>query len=152
MAHSIWPRCRPTTWPFMSRSPAPSCMCSKAPVTLRSASSRRSSTRSRSTSSPATRLNGERMPVMTVLGPIDGVQLGVTLMHEHLLIDVSYKWQPPTEVTLRALAEQPITLANLGYLRRNIGAVRANFRLDDVDTAAAEALMFKREGGGTIVD
>jgi len=50
---------------------------------------------------------------MTVLGPIDGDQLGVTLMHEHLLIDVSYKWQPPTEVTLRALAEQPITLANL---------------------------------------
>src|SRR5437660_53274 len=92
------------------------------------------------------------MAVMTVLGPIDGEQLGVTLMHEHLLIDVSYKWQQPTEVTLRALAEQPITLANLGYLRRNIGAVRANFRLDDVDTAAAEALAFKRDGGDTIVD
>src|SRR4051794_11843534 len=92
------------------------------------------------------------MTVMTVLGPIAGEQLGVTLMHEHLLIDVSYKWQQPTEVTLRALAEQPITLANLGFLRRNIGAVRANFRLDDVDIAAAEALAFKREGGGTIVD
>jgi phosphotriesterase-related protein len=92
------------------------------------------------------------MAVMTVLGPIDGDQLGVTLMHEHLLIDVSYKFQAPAEVTLRALAEQPITLANLGYLRRNIGAVRANFRLDDVDTAAAEALAFKREGGSTIVD
>ena len=39
------------------------------------------------------------MAVMTVLGPIDGDQLGVTLMHEHLLIDVSYKWQQPTEVT-----------------------------------------------------
>lgn len=92
------------------------------------------------------------MAVMTVLGPIDAERLGVTLMHEHLLIDVSYKWQPPTEVTLRALAEQPITLANLGYLRRNIGAVKANFRLDDVDTAVAEALAFKREGGSTIVD
>ena len=89
---------------------------------------------------------------MTVLGPIDGAQLGVTLMHEHLLIDVSYKWQPPVEVTLRALAEQPISLANLGHLRRNIGAVKANFRLDDVDVAAAEALAFKREGGATIVD
>lgn len=92
------------------------------------------------------------MTVMTVLGPIDADQLGVTLMHEHLLIDVSYKWQAPTEVTLRALAEQPITLSNLGYLRRNIGAVKANFRLDDVDTAAREALDFKREGGATIVD
>ncbi len=92
------------------------------------------------------------MPVMTVLGPIAGEQLGVTLMHEHLLIDVSYKWEQPTEVTLRALAEQPLSLANLGYLRRNIGAVKANLRLDDVDVAMAEALEFKREGGGTIVD
>jgi phosphotriesterase-related protein len=89
---------------------------------------------------------------MTVLGPIPGEQLGVTLMHEHLLIDVSYKWQPPAEVTLRALAEQPITLANLGYLRRNIGTVKANFRLDDVDLATSEALAFKGEGGATIVD
>jgi phosphotriesterase-related protein len=92
------------------------------------------------------------MPATTVLGPIDGDRLGVTLMHEHLLIDVSYKWTPPVEVSLRALAEQPITLSNLGYLRRNIGAVKANFRLDDVDTAATEALAFRREGGGTIVD
>jgi phosphotriesterase-related protein len=92
------------------------------------------------------------MAVMTVLGPIAGDQLGVTLMHEHLLIDVSYKWQQPIEVTARALAEQPITLANLGYLRRNIGAVKTNFRLDDVDTATTEALAFRRDGGGTIVD
>jgi phosphotriesterase-related protein len=89
---------------------------------------------------------------MTVLGPIPGEQLGVTLMHEHLLIDVSYKWQPPAEVTLRALAEQPITLANLGYLRRNIGALKANFRLDDVELAVSEALAFKGEGGASIVD
>jgi phosphotriesterase-related protein len=92
------------------------------------------------------------MSIMTVLGPIDAGQAGVTLMHEHLLIDVSYKWQPPTEVTLRALAEQPITLGNLGYLRRNIGAIKTNLRLEDVELAAAEAAAFKREGGGTIVD
>jgi len=34
----------------------------------------------------------------------------------------------------------------------NIGIVKANLRLDDVDTAAAEALAFRRDGGGTIVD
>ena len=54
------------------------------------------------------------MPVMPVLGPLDGDQLGVTLTHEHLLIDVSYKFQPPSEVTLRALSEQPITLGEIG--------------------------------------
>src|SRR4029079_11609617 len=90
--------------------------------------------------------------VMTVLGPTEGDKLGVTLMHEHLLIDVSYKWQQPIEVTARALAEQPITLANLGYLAGNIGAVKATYRLYDVETATAEALAFRRDGGSTIVD
>jgi phosphotriesterase-related protein len=92
------------------------------------------------------------MAVMTVLGPIPGDQLGVTLTHEHLLIDVSYKWQQPAEASLRALAEERIALHHLGYLRRNIGALKDNLRLTDVDLAAAEALAFKREGGGTIVD
>src|SRR5215469_16862902 len=92
------------------------------------------------------------MSVMTVFGPIPASALGVTLMHEHLLIDVSYKVQVPAEVSQRALLEQPITLANVGILRRNMGALRTNFRLDDVDTATAEARAFKLECGGTIVD
>lgn len=92
------------------------------------------------------------MAVMTVRGPIPANQLGVTLMHEHLLIDVSYKWRQPEAASLRALAEERITLRNLGYLRRNIGVVKDNLRLLDVDLAAAEALEFKRAGGGTIVD
>ena len=53
---------------------------------------------------------------MTVRGPISGDRLGVTLMHEHLLIDVSYKWQAPTEVTLRALAEQSFAIELLAQL------------------------------------
>jgi phosphotriesterase-related protein len=92
------------------------------------------------------------MSVMTVLGPIPASALGVTLMHEHLLIDVSYKVQVPAEVSQRALLERPITLANVGILRRNMGALRTNFRLDDLDAATAEARAFKLEGGGTIVD
>ena len=66
---------------------------------------------------------------MTVQGPIDGAALGVTLMHEHLLIDVSYKWQQPTEVTLRALAElSPRTLALMhgpAFAGDGAGALRA---------------------------
>src|SRR5262249_49204632 len=92
------------------------------------------------------------VPVMTVLGPVPAASLGVTLMHEHLLIDVSYKWRQPVEVTLRAMADEPITLANMGRLRRNIGLVRDNLRISDADVAAAEVMEFKKEGGGTIVD
>ena len=35
--------------------------------------------------------------VMTVLGPIVPEQLGVTLMHEHLLLDAT-PWHQPSEV------------------------------------------------------
>ena len=83
------------------------------------------------------------MSVMTVLGPIDGEQLGVTLMHEHLLIDVSYKWQQPTEVTLRALAD-PITMP-IGLLGRNT-AQSDQLTPGRVDTAVARHWL-KRDGG-----
>jgi phosphotriesterase-related protein len=89
---------------------------------------------------------------MTVLGPIPADALGVTLMHEHLLIDVSYKWRQPVEASLRALAEEPVTLRNLGHLRRNVGAIKDNLRLLDVDLAIDEARQFRSAGGGAIVD
>lgn len=91
------------------------------------------------------------MTVMTVLGPIPADRLGVTLPHEHLLLD-SYKWQPPAQASLRSIAEGPITLQNFGLLRRNIGLIRDNLRLIDRDDAVREVLAFKAEGGGTIVD
>ena len=91
------------------------------------------------------------MSVMTVTGPIPADRLGVTLPHEHLLLD-SYKYRPPAEASQRAVAEQPITLRNLGALRRNIGLIRDNYRLIDLDVAVREVLEFRAEGGGTIVD
>ena len=92
------------------------------------------------------------MSVMTVMGPVPAESLGVTLMHEHLLIDVSYKWQQPVEASLRAFAEEKVSLKNFGYLSRNLGAMKDNLRLTDVDQAAEEAREFKKVGGGTIVD
>jgi len=40
-------------------------------------------------------LGNESGYAMTVLGPLPVSQLGVTLMHEHILLDASGKWVPP---------------------------------------------------------
>ncbi len=90
--------------------------------------------------------------VMTVLGPISVEDLGVTLTHEHLLIDVTCYWQPPTEATLRAYAEAPVEIRNLGLIRRNPLLSRDNCRLTDLDLAIQEASEFRKLGGRTIVD
>ncbi len=51
--------------------------------------------------------------VQTVLGIIDADLLGVTLPHEHLIVDTSFLFVEPTEASERKLAHQPITLENL---------------------------------------
>ena len=52
--------------------------------------------------------------VMTVLGPLPINEMGVTLMHEHILLDASGKWVPPCCCSDRHLAEMPVKMENLG--------------------------------------
>ena len=92
------------------------------------------------------------MPVTTVRGVIEADQLGVTSAHEHLLIDLSNQFRPFDEPEKNLLAEQKISLANVGVLTRNPLALKDNLILDEVDVSAAEASLFKKAGGGTIVD
>lgn len=89
---------------------------------------------------------------MTVLGPVPAEELGVTLTHEHLLIDMTCYWEPPVEATLRAFAHEPVSLGNLGAVRRNPLLNRDNCLLVDLDVAIEEIGAFRRLGGGTIVD
>lgn len=90
--------------------------------------------------------------VQTVLGPISPDDLGPTMTHEHLLIDFSFMLKPPAGATDVARADEPITLENLGWIRHNHYSNKANLMVVDEDTAISEAMLFKRQGGGTIVD
>lgn len=90
--------------------------------------------------------------VMTVTGPIPAEQLGVTLMHEHLLSDCTPYYAAPDDPTLAAIGAAPVDIGALGLLRRNLFAVRDNLLLDDVGLATREAAAFQALGGGTIVD
>jgi phosphotriesterase-related protein len=89
---------------------------------------------------------------MTVLGPVPAAELGVVLPHEHLLVDTRCYWQPPGDPAERELAEGPVEMGRLGLLRRNLFLVRDNLVLSEVEVAVEEALVFRRLGGGTIVD
>ena len=90
--------------------------------------------------------------VQTVLGPVAPSELGPTMTHEHLLIDFLCMFNPPPEASVRARGYEPVTLENLGWVRYNCFSNRDNLMLMDEETAIAEAALYKRVGGGTIVD
>ncbi|KKK80255.1 hypothetical protein LCGC14_2825310, partial [marine sediment metagenome] len=88
----------------------------------------------------------------TVLGIIDADSLGVTLPHEHLLVDTSFMFVEPTEATKKRLAHQPVTLENLYWVRLHRETSVDNLKLADEQLAIKEALLYKLAGGDTIVD
>jgi phosphotriesterase-related protein len=98
---------------------------------------------------PESELTGQ---VQTVLGPVSPEHLGPTMTHEHLLIDFTCMFKPPPEASELARAYEPIAIHNLGWVRYNYLSSRDNLLLLDEDTAIAEALLYKRAGGGAIVD
>lgn len=90
---------------------------------------------------------------VTVEGPVDPEELGVTLPHEHLFSSWSEgKFTPPDSAYERKLAREPISLENLWYVRRNPTQHRANLRMESFEDAVEEVGHFYRAGGDTIVD
>lgn len=92
------------------------------------------------------------MSIMTVTGPISAEQLGITLAHEHLFIDLRNQFTPFADVERKKLSEEKVSMSNLGVLRRNPYALRDNLVIDDVDLGVQEVLFFQALGGKTIVD
>ena len=107
--------------------------------------------------------------VMTVRGPVAPDQLGVTLMHEHLFLDmrkgnlphlklvhVEGRYEPirTTEdfpATELAVWEAKVGLGNL-HLARDVAPIADNYVLEDEELAVSEVLEFRKRDGGTIVD
>jgi phosphotriesterase-related protein len=90
--------------------------------------------------------------VMTVLGPLPVAQMGVTLMHEHILLDASGKWVPPSCCSDRFIGEQKVHIGILGALRMNPLMNRDNCQLFDADVAVEELMRFRELGGNTVID
>src|SRR2546425_7000953 len=90
--------------------------------------------------------------VQTVLGAIAAEDIGVTLPHEHLLIDFTVMFAEPTAASDRGRAWSPLSLDNLGWVRQHFNANLDNLRLTDEQVARDEILLFKNAGGRTVVD
>ncbi|KAB7619480.1 phosphotriesterase family protein [Verminephrobacter eiseniae] len=90
--------------------------------------------------------------VMTVLGPLPVERMGVTLMHEHILLDASGKWQPSSCCAERHIGEQKVHIGILGALRMNPLMNRDNCQLFDAELAIDELMRFRELGGDTVVD
>jgi phosphotriesterase-related protein len=92
------------------------------------------------------------MNVQTVLGEIDTQRMGISLTHEHLLIDARKAWYEPLEATKIALAHQKVSIEILHELRQDPYMNFDNCFMADEDVAVSEAEQFAFLGGGTIVD
>jgi len=90
--------------------------------------------------------------VQTVLGQINPENLGITLCHEHLLIDFLAFCEEPERAFERKMAQEPVKLENLWWVRQNLFTNLDNVRMIDKDLAIREANRFKEAGGGTIVE
>ena len=88
----------------------------------------------------------------TVIGAVDPRTLGPTMTHEHLLIDFSTMFVEPPEASQKFLAHQKLSMENLGWIRYNWTSNLDNLLLIEEKTALNEAMYYKREGGGTLVD
>ncbi|MBM3944239.1 MAG: hypothetical protein FJ317_01950, partial [SAR202 cluster bacterium] len=91
--------------------------------------------------------------VQTVLGPVDPKDLGVTLTHEHLLIDLrGVVPAQPRGAWERQIHEAKLSPENVGWIRHHGMFNLDNYLLEDIDVAIKEALLYKRFGGRTLVD
>ena len=88
----------------------------------------------------------------TVLGPVEAENLGLTLPHEHLFVDIRCFFIKPDDPIGRDLSHQKVSLENLWWIKRNIFHNIDNMILDEHETALNEVKYFKQAGGGTIVD
>jgi len=89
---------------------------------------------------------------MTVLGPVPVDQLGVTLPHEHLHIDLTAYVDELARFRRDPEIDNPVELGNLAAVRSNPYGNRDNCLLDDDELALAEVARFRQAGGHTIVD
>lgn len=94
---------------------------------------------------------GTRGKIVTVAGAIEPGELGVTLTHEHLLIDMNatYVASTPENADYSRL---PVTIENLGRIRRDPLNNADNTRLYDRAEAVRELGRYREAGGSSVVD
>jgi len=90
--------------------------------------------------------------VQTVLGLIEADRLGVTLTHEHFLLDMPIWFREPSASSEKLIAYQPVSLENLGWIRYHPCSNLDNLRFLDEEVAISEGLRYRYAGGNSVVE
>lgn len=90
--------------------------------------------------------------VQTVLGILPKEDLGITLSHEHCLIDITCTLNTPKDEADKTRANEPLSIENVGYYRYHPLDNRDNLTLLDEALAVSELVHFKNAGGRAVVD
>lgn len=90
--------------------------------------------------------------INTVTGPIPPDKLGLTLTHEHCLIDLRPYWRVPDDTGRHKSAKAPVRIRTIGQSRRNPLGNLDNLVLSDAELATRELREFRALGGTTVVD
>jgi phosphotriesterase-related protein len=87
--------------------------------------------------------------VRTITGDVPAKDLGRTLIHEHLMSDLTVYWSPDLAPDV---AHATVGLDTLAETRAHAFSVRDNLVLGDLALAARELGEFRSAGGGAVVD
>ena len=98
-------------------------------------------------------MNSERSgKIQTVLGLIEPSELGITLTHEHALIDMSCYFVMPEEATERWYVDKPLTMEILGGIHNRWAHNKDLQLLIDEKEQTEEIYKYYLAGGNSFVD
>lgn len=92
------------------------------------------------------------MKISTVCGEISADDLGITLPHEHLLLNLPMQAVEVTDPYLREIAARPVDSSIVADLRLAQMISKDSLCLTDVNMAIEELSHFKAAGGQSLVD
>ena len=90
--------------------------------------------------------------VQTVLGWVDPGDLGITLPHEQLLLDLRKLYCKPRYVPADSLTNLDLRMENLWKIRQFPYSVLCNLLVESEEEVISELKLFKAAGGGTVCD
>ena len=90
--------------------------------------------------------------IQTVLGPIDPTELGITMAHEHLVVDVECNFIMPEEATAKSMIDVQVSQDNIRNATKYWTTMKDNTHLYNEKKTIEEVYKYRLAGGNTIVD
>ena len=90
--------------------------------------------------------------IQTVLGPIDPAQLGITMAHEHLVVDVECNFIMPEEATAKSMIDMKVSQDNIRDATKYWTTMKDNTHLYNEKKTIEEVYKYRLAGGNSIVD